>query len=802
MPGKEEELKISELRCERFAGLRDRDYRFEDGLNLLIGANESGKSTLVDLIYSLFFQDARLDGRSDREFREKYFPRTTGTYQGDTIDGSLRFETPEGTYKLSKEWSSSDASCRLTLPDGTLIRDQAGVNSVLAGILDYGKGVYDELVFASGKRDRSVLTALLGTARAKDSGEIASALRRTVLETGGCDPDGMERELLATLSAYDGRWDFDSDMPQGGVKRGLGNKWVQGSGLILKAYYEKEEAKEELRRAQDTENRIDRLSAGLASGKEDLSLLRSRRERFTEVMGLIARQRTAEKLLEATEEDLRRMDAVRDDWPEKELVLRRVKDLSSALAKAGTLRRFSQAAGMVDELRELEEAIEDLGGPEEEDVIAAEGLERELGILRSSLGGMNVKASVTGLGDADIYVTSVVTGETRVSSDGTYGITEATKITIPGVAEIILSPGDTDMLKTGEEIASKEGSLTILLEKYGAGSAAELRRKYSDARQKTAQHELLSEKLANVLEATPWEELSEEAAGLAGEDLPGEDEIMRELTRLCGGKSPEMFIGSVGAVLDGYVSSYRSMDELLIRIGEKQEERDRQRTALESASDIPAEFSAVEDPDKYAGELKAKEEKAQKDLDSTRIELSSAIASLGDLSAEELLERSQRAQKAFEDTREEYFRWKHIYDVFIRVRTELEKDPMKDIQENFAKYLSAVSGGRTGLGSMGKDLSSTISSGDSVLTDKILSEGTKDTIVLAFRLAVLEHLFPDGGCVAVFDDPFTDMDPERTGEACRLLEKFAENNQVIFVSCDGKYTDMMEGNVIMAEGRP
>ena len=65
-----------------------------------------------------------------------------------------------------------------------------------------------------------------------------------------------------------------------------------------------------------------------------------------------------------------------------------------------------------------------------------------------------------------------------------------------------------------------------------------------------------------------------------------------------------------------------------------------------------------------------------------------------------------------------------------------------------------------------------------------------------FRLAVLEHLYPEGGAVAVFDDPFTDMDPVRVQEACRLIRKFSEKNQVIFVTCDGKYRELLGGNVL------
>ena len=90
-----------------------------------------------------------------------------------------------------------------------------------------------------------------------------------------------------------------------------------------------------------------------------------------------------------------------------------------------------------------------------------------------------------------------------------------------------------------------------------------------------------------------------------------------------------------------------------------------------------------------------------------------------------------------------------------------------------------------------------IQSGNNHLTYDILSEGTKDTIGLAFRLAMLEHLFPNGGGLVVFDDPFTEMDEERTKQACHLVQQFADKgNQVIFTTCDNKYRNLLKGTFI------
>ena len=56
-------MKIRRVECDQFAGIQGKEFEFDNGLNLVIGDNESGKSTMVDLIYQILFKDVRLDGR-------------------------------------------------------------------------------------------------------------------------------------------------------------------------------------------------------------------------------------------------------------------------------------------------------------------------------------------------------------------------------------------------------------------------------------------------------------------------------------------------------------------------------------------------------------------------------------------------------------------------------------------------------------------------------------------------------------------------------------------------------------------
>lgn len=121
---------------------------------------------------------------------------------------------------------------------------------------------------------------------------------------------------------------------------------------------------------------------------------------------------------------------------------------------------------------------------------------------------------------------------------------------------------------------------------------------------------------------------------------------------------------------------------------------------------------------------------------------------------------------------------------------------MASIENKFWEYLEIITEGSLHLNNIDEQMSVQIASGAHALTYDILSEGTKDTISLAFRLAMLEHLYPEGEGLAIFDDPFSDMDSKRVEQACKLIQKFAEKNQVIFISCDSKYKNYMSGNVI------
>ena len=135
-------MKIKNLSCRQFAGLRDSSVSFAD---VVYGKNESGKSTLVNLLSRTLFQDSKVKGSSTqgKEFRDLYYPasRRGKTTANLYPDGKVSFETEEGVYTLEKEWGDDDPRCRLMTPDDDLIKKEDDIKVIMKEVLQYGKAM-------------------------------------------------------------------------------------------------------------------------------------------------------------------------------------------------------------------------------------------------------------------------------------------------------------------------------------------------------------------------------------------------------------------------------------------------------------------------------------------------------------------------------------------------------------------------------------------------------------------------------------------------------------------------------------
>ena len=152
---------IKEAGCNQFAGLRNFKQKFHEGMNIVYGENEAGKSTLVNLIYRILFQRVNVGEREeiDTSFRKLFFPSDVlEGVKGDFVDGTLSFVTESGEYTLEKTWQKKGA-CKLITQTGSIMSEKT-INEFLAkeDMLQYGKGIYDSIIFLNQKNSNRVFT--------------------------------------------------------------------------------------------------------------------------------------------------------------------------------------------------------------------------------------------------------------------------------------------------------------------------------------------------------------------------------------------------------------------------------------------------------------------------------------------------------------------------------------------------------------------------------------------------------------------------------------------------------------------
>ena len=233
-------MKLKNISCTQFAGVRDRNISFLDGINVVYGKNESGKSTMANLIVRTLFQKAKLDRRSNKDFCDLYFPssRKGSNLGGDFADGKITFEAEGGAYTLSKEWGI-DARCTLATPEG-IVRDQTKIDEILKSVLNYGEGVYSDLLLTSQRNTDTALQTLLDASKKTEAKtEITDAVSLAFAESDGISVDAIEQAIQSRIDEISGKhWDIDREAP---VRKA--GRWSTGLGEILKAYYALEDAK-------------------------------------------------------------------------------------------------------------------------------------------------------------------------------------------------------------------------------------------------------------------------------------------------------------------------------------------------------------------------------------------------------------------------------------------------------------------------------------------------------------------------------------------------------------------------------
>ena len=222
---------IKEYRCRRFAGVKDKSLEFRDGLNVVLGNNESGKSTLIDGIHAAMFKETKQDKRSaaDKTFYFKFMPLPGG----DSIDSRLILVCPNGEYTISREWGANP-SVELLTPEAEKFVAEEIVKEILEEVLMFGEGTYSNIFFSKQTQFRQALESIIGSK--ETTSEVSTLLRKAIMELDGVSIDELGDRIDTEIDRLLKKWDVEKDYPEN--NKGINNPYKSGLGGTYLLLYE------------------------------------------------------------------------------------------------------------------------------------------------------------------------------------------------------------------------------------------------------------------------------------------------------------------------------------------------------------------------------------------------------------------------------------------------------------------------------------------------------------------------------------------------------------------------------------
>lgn len=707
-------MKIKKIECEQFAGIRDKNIEFKDSINILYGKNESGKSTVLELLHALLFQKTSLDKRTDKEFINKNFSHNANGADGDVIDGKIVIENENDVYALTKEWEVKGGSERIKDKSGTLIKNSEEIDKILNSLLQYEQGVYDEIIFSSQKIPQNTLESIFGECKKEYDvkKELHGMLMKSVSEIGGANIDAIENKIIEKLKALSLRFDMVSMAPEGGANK----EWKKETGEIYNVYDKLRKAKREKDEILGIETKIEEINKEKKELVDERTKINNEMEEINKYSNIKLKKDSLLRQIGYQEEVIRDGEKVIPIW-----------------------EKYENDKKIISNKKVIEVS--------KDDVKRLKKLQSEYQDIKSKLGALDLDVKIDNKSGKELKVTSTEAGDVINGNNNIYSIKGCAEFDLPEIINIKLMPKDIDIDSLSSRQKEINENVNILYDKY------------------------------NVKDIDALEKLQEEY-----------ETHLNELNKIK--ESGEGYIKT-------YEEKYNSIDGLKTKINDAKKSIEKLNKDLENIENIPEEIDDIEDFDEYKQDRKERLDEIDGEIEEMIEELQEESENLAGRDSDSFNSEIEELTQEFDAKVTEYKHYENIHTKFLEIKKQIETNPMSGIEKKFNEYLKQISQNNISIidGANIDDVQ--LKSNNNRLTVNTLSEGTKATIGIAFKLSVIEHLFPDGNGLAIFDDPFTDMDEDRMKEACNLINQFGTNNQVIFVTCDKKYlSEFPEANVI------
>ncbi|CCU81193.1 hypothetical protein HSACCH_02648 [Halanaerobium saccharolyticum subsp. saccharolyticum DSM 6643] len=807
-------MKIKSFETEIFAGINNRSYQFEDGLNILLGANEAGKSTIINAIYaSLFIKpQIKLNTTEGREFKEKFLPYP----DGDFAEAELKIEVDNLDYKFYKKWSNNNYAGYLELADGRRIENPKKILEYKKDILPYAKSTYNNIVFSSQQDIKSTLERINSEQNPELIDTINSFLRKAVMELDGISIDKFRSKLEAEIEQLSKKWDLDSDSVTNS-DRGVNNPYKVGTGKIYDSYIAKEKLRQKLKESKVNEKKFEELGAEIKKLKTEEKALIEKIEELSKIESEINQRAALELQIKNIKEESRRLTEISKKWPqlkndlsnlerEMEKLNKKITNLESEKVRAEKLEEKKKLEKRLNKIKLLNSELNELNKKISKIIIdkaKVEKLEKyknKITESKASLKASKLKAKINFSAAEEINIISGVESEKSVSEGEIIEAEGYIRIKTDQI-DIEIESAEIDFPNLKQEFEENQQEFIDLKNKLGVNSLTEAREKLTELNDLKRKVKEKGNKIEEILGADKIEDLEAKLIKLKNLDTARKLETITYELKKLNDEAAELKtkIKIMESKLDEWIEEYQSLDQLNLSLTQKKKKLVTLKNKLDELASLPEVYDSSQ---AFIADLKQKRAKRESinQVLREKIEQHKDLENiLPEASSKEMESELRELKNEFKNLKQKAHSLNKIKKVFEKKLKEMDQDSFAPLVKSFSKNLQQLTVGKYKRAIIEDDFSVKLQSEQKRELPgnlDLLSYGTYDAAALALRFAIFDNLFSDYGGFIILDDCLVNLDPQRRKNAVDLINQYQQKYQIIYTTCDPERADEFEANII------
>lgn len=794
---------LKRFQSHQFAGLRDFSIDFQPGLNVVLGKNEAGKTSLISAIFSTIFYGSKLNRtrREDKDFIRDYFPNSQSSGE---IDGRLVFKDKDTEYQLTRVWDGVED--RLTIGEVKTLSKAKEIEKTLSEILIYGKATYDQLIFSSQRKDSFALSfredRLL-------QAEISDVISESVMELDGVSIEKLEELIDKNIKDLASNWDIKGNRPKG--NRGISNPYKNSVGKVLRSYYDLEEKKLQGEIAYQGERNFEEAGKNLDSIKESYQEVSNKKEKLDSIKEDIRKRETIERDLADIGSKKSQYSKVIARWPALEPEIKGEKDrlqkidefLETVEIAKENKKLLQEKEVLKKEIedykafkRRYEEGVESFKGYERlnrEGLEKLERLQRSISLIKTRLQTSSLQAQVFKADDG-LELEDALGNKIKISKE-VLGFGPSIKISYKDEVDLLVSLESIDVGAEKEELEKHQKDFDEVLSSSKVESLDDYREGLAKKENLYNEIRLNKNKMSLILQDRVFQDMEErygELQKVKELELPSDQIIEANLEEK---ENLKFSIHDKEEEIKSYLDNFESQENLIGKLAELvADERDLSNN-LESLVTLPENYESTDGFFQDLNSLDKQVSQLGLDLTEAKLSYNDAENKLYPISYEEIQKEVEELEAGFKENLSKLGAALKIKEAFDQTKVSMMEDPYSSVKETMVEYLEKISSSSLSLTEDSGNLMGIESSSKGRLTFEILSQGSKDTLSLSMRLALVENLFPNGGFVC-FDDVMTDLDEDRRIEVLKILKAFSDKYQIIYTTADPRTAKDLGGNLI------